>query len=183
MHMYLCCLCTVHVVITCSCVWVCELKNLKPSTQNCGSQAKQWPWEESEGIYWQPHLQKRMTYSVYCEPRMTWTDLHHHQQRTSSSSMPMSSNTNIRKSTNNFVKYCTHMYNHFLCFLQVKNKPYQLREKYASIFGCGVVTNIYTLQANFLQYRILLDMMIVFFFSLIYHYVSWDPQYLMLSVN
>jgi hypothetical protein len=46
---------------------MCELENSERSTQILDSQARQGPWEESEGIYKPSCLQKGVMYSVYWE--------------------------------------------------------------------------------------------------------------------
>jgi hypothetical protein len=51
----------------CIYVCVCGLGNSKPSTQIWDSQAKQWLWEECEGVCKQSHLQKKRMCSVYWE--------------------------------------------------------------------------------------------------------------------
>ncbi len=50
-----------HMIITCNNVCMCGLEDLKPSPQTWAAKRKQWPWEESKGIYKQPNLQKRVT--------------------------------------------------------------------------------------------------------------------------
>jgi hypothetical protein len=96
MNMYLCCLSAVHVLIICSSVYECADSIPKPRTQNWGNQAKQWPWEGSEGVFKQPNLQRERHSQPTVNMRMKWTDLHQHQQHASSSSMSVSSDTNIR---------------------------------------------------------------------------------------
>jgi hypothetical protein len=55
-----------HVVITFNNVCA-NLETPSQGAQIWDSQAKQWLWEKSEGVYKQSHLQKRVMLSVYWE--------------------------------------------------------------------------------------------------------------------
>ncbi len=97
MYMYLCCLFFMHVMITCSRMWVWRLGNPRPSTQILDSQAKHWPWEECECALNSP-IYRIGRHSQSTENMGTrWTNSHQHQQYTSSSSMSVSSNINAKK--------------------------------------------------------------------------------------